>query len=266
MCLTVLFLKNNSKIDKHCKLAESDVNGPQANYLDQGTWAISITEETQMEVICSDHTHVKTIKPPMTLINLQPACRAFSPKIKLPPYFKQYSQGFHVTLQAANIHVPTLSPNDYRIWKTFNLSNIKPLEGEKLKKLDSAFAILMEQLRSHISSFRHIDEDKDTTWIYYVGGGAGSGLLLLITIECIVYWCCKNNQDNIARKPPPMMYIALQNHNMSIPQVGAIGADHNSASGQVTVQSLEPVGDRRMDRDYQMQNAFASALLDQLED
>ena len=53
---------------------------------------------------------------------------------------------------------------------------------------------------------------------------------------------------------------------MSIPRVGAIGADQNSAPGQVTVGFWEPVGNRRMATDYQMQNAFATALLDQLED
>ena len=110
MCLTALFLKDNSKIDKECKLAVSSINGPQSNYLDEGICAISVTEETQMEVKCSDHTHVKTIKLPMTLINLQPACSAFSPKIKLPPYFNQYSQGFLVTLQAANICVQLCPP------------------------------------------------------------------------------------------------------------------------------------------------------------
>ena len=53
---------------------------------------------------------------------------------------------------------------------------------------------------------------------------------------------------------------------MRIPRVGAIGADWNSAPGQVTVGFQAPVGDRRMATDYQMQNAFAPALLDQLED
>ena len=133
-CLTALFFKDNSKIDKQFKLTVSNINGPQANYLDQGIWVISVTEETQMEVKFSDYTHIETIKPPMTLINLQPVCNAFSPKIKSPPYLKQYSWGFHVTLQAANIHVPTLSPNDFRIWNTFNLSDIKPLYAEKLKE------------------------------------------------------------------------------------------------------------------------------------
>ena len=34
MCLTALFLKNNNKINKNCKLAVSNIKGPQANYLD----------------------------------------------------------------------------------------------------------------------------------------------------------------------------------------------------------------------------------------
>ena len=116
-----------------------------------------------MEIKCQDHTHVKTIKPPMTLINLQPTCSAFSPQIKLPPYFKQYSKGFHLALQTANIHIPNLSTNDFRIWKTLNLTNIKPFKVENLKKLDSAPAIPMEQLKSQIASFMYIDEDNDTT-------------------------------------------------------------------------------------------------------
>ena len=123
----------------------------------------------------------------------------------------------------------------------------------------------MEQLKSQIASFRHIDEDNDTTWIYYVGGGSGSGLLLPITTTCIVYWCCKNNQDSVPRTPPPVTYIAPKNHNMSMPQVGATGADHSSAADQVTVRFKEPMGNRRLD-DYQMLNAFASVLLDQHED
>ena len=81
-----------------------------------------------------------------------------------------------------------------------------------------------------------------------------------------MYCCCKNNQHNVARTPPPVTFIAPENHNMSIPQVGAIGADHSSAPGQMTVQLLEPMGNSRMDRNDQMQNAFASALLGQLED
>ena len=48
MCLTALFLKDNNKIQNQCKLAETNMTGPQANYLDQGNWEISVTELKQM--------------------------------------------------------------------------------------------------------------------------------------------------------------------------------------------------------------------------
>ena len=63
-----------------------------------------------------------------------------------------------------------------------------------------------------------------------------------------------------------MTYTVPESANMSIPRVDAIGADQNLAPGQVTVGFQEPVGNRRMVADYQMQNAFSTALLDQLED
>ena len=73
MCLTALYLKDNNKIQNQCKLAVTNRTGPQANYLDQGNWAISVMEPTQMAIKSSDHTHIKTLQPPITLINLQPA-------------------------------------------------------------------------------------------------------------------------------------------------------------------------------------------------
>ena len=83
MCLTALFLKDN-KIQSQCKLPITNIMGPQADYLVKGNWAISVTEPTQMEIKYSDHTNITTLQPPMTLINLQPACSAFCPLIKLP--------------------------------------------------------------------------------------------------------------------------------------------------------------------------------------
>ena len=53
---------------------------------------------------------------------------------------------------------------------------------------------------------------------------------------------------------------------MSIPRVGAIGVDQNSAPGWLTVGIQDAVRDKRMVLNYDMQNAFTSALLDQLED
>ena len=67
-----------------------------------------------------------------------------------------------------------------------------------------------------------------------------------------------------ARTPSPVTYTALERPNMSIPRVGAIGADQNSAPDQVNVGFQKPVCNRKMVTHYQIQNAFATALLDQL--
>ena len=114
-----LILKDNNTFQNQCKLVVTNITGPQANYLEQGNLAISVTEPTQMEIKCSDHTHIKTLQPPITLINLQPTCSAFSPLINLPPYFKEYSKSFLVALRAANLHLPKFSPTDFK-----NLENI----------------------------------------------------------------------------------------------------------------------------------------------
>ena len=91
-CVMAMFFKNNDKISTYCRVAICNITGPQANYLDQGLWAISVVTPTLVEIKYEDHSHVKTLQPPITFINLQPACIAFSSTIKLPPYFKQYSK------------------------------------------------------------------------------------------------------------------------------------------------------------------------------
>ena len=90
-CVTAMFFKDNDRINKYCKVEINNITGPQANYLDKGHLATSVETITQMEIKCKDHTHVIHSNHNSLLINLQPACSAFSSSIKLPPYFKQYS-------------------------------------------------------------------------------------------------------------------------------------------------------------------------------
>ena len=92
-CLTGLFLKKDKMIDSNCKMSVTNATGSKATYLDQGNWAVVIMVPDQMEISCSSHRHVISIEPPLPLVNLQPACSAFSARFKLPPYFKQYSKG-----------------------------------------------------------------------------------------------------------------------------------------------------------------------------
>ena len=134
-CETTLYFKDNVKISNYCRLALYNITEPQANYLDQGLWAISVVTPIPMEIKCKDHSHIKTLQPPFTLINLQPVCSAFSSIIKLPPYFKWYSQGFHVALKPANLQIPKFTTSSFRIWMHLDVSNVTKPEIKNLKKL-----------------------------------------------------------------------------------------------------------------------------------
>ena len=180
--VTALFFKDNDKIDNFCRLALSNITGPQASYLDQGLWAISVEKPVPMEVKCKDHSHVKTLVPPFTLINLQPVCCAFSLVIKLPPYFKRFSTGFHVALKSANLHIPKFSTLDFRIWMPFNLCNVTKPEVQNLRKLALAPNIPIAQLRGQISNFRCISSDTDQPWIYWFGIANCTMLLVVLVL------------------------------------------------------------------------------------
>ena len=97
----------------------------------------------------------------------------------------------------------------------------------------------MEQLRAQISGFRHIETKTDQSWIYYVGGGLGSGLLLLLVMDRIVYLCGKRPRYDLARQPVSVTYTTPESQNM--------------------------MQTRHMVNDNDMQQTFATALLNKLQ-
>ena len=263
-CLAAMFLKDNDRINKYCTLTMTNITGPQAMYLDQGSWAISVEKPTQMEIRCPQVTQVKSLKPPITFITLQPACSGFSPEVKLPPYFRQYLKGFSVAFKSAHLNIPKYEPTNFRIWNDLNLSIIIPIDADKLKKLTPASTIPVDQLRAKIASFRHIQVDKNKSWIYIVEGGSGSGLILLLIICVCLYWRCKKSQYCCARSPSHASYTDPENQNMMHTRGGAIRSSMGSDLGHKTVRFQKPVGDMSKVLDARLQHVFTEAVLDQL--
>ena len=99
---------------------------------------------------------------------------------------------------------------------------------------------------------------------YYVGGGSGSGLILLIAICCLLYWCCKKTQEPETRLPTCVAYTDPENPNMMHTRMGAISTHKYSVRRPVGIQ--DPVGTQSKVMNDDIQYAFATALLDQLED
>ena len=183
----------------------------------------------------------------MTMVTLDPACSAFSSEIKLPPYFRQYPNGFDVALRAANLHIPQFNPSNFRIWNHFNISNLTVAVIRKLQMLPPAPSVPVDQLKAQIQGFKDLDDNKnDESWIYIVGGGSGSGLILLIVIGVIVCWCCKKTWSKEDRPTTSVTYTAPETTNLGSPNVDTRRAGQYSALGQEPVEVQEPVGGQRI--------------------
>ena len=112
-----------------------------------------------------------------------------------------------------------------------------------------------------------MDEDKnDKPWIYIVEVGSGPGLILLTVIGMIVYWCCMKPQSNIDRPTTSVTYTASESISLSSPNVDTRRAGQYSALGWKPVEFQEPVDSQKIVNNNDMQLAYASALLDHLED
>ena len=139
-------------------------------------------------------------------------------------------------------------------------------EVKNLIKLVPAPNIPINQLRAQIANFNHITSYTDRPWIYYVGGGSGSDLILLIKICCLLYWCWKRTQKSETRSPACVPIVNQENLNMMHTRVGAIGTNRHSVPSWETIGIQDPAGTQCMVLSNDMQFAFASALLNQLED
>ena len=89
-------------------MSVTNVTGSEAIYLDLCNWAVLTIELDEMEISCNSHRHGISIKPSLTLVNLQPACSSFPAVFKFPPYFKHHSKGFDIVIKAANLKLKYL--------------------------------------------------------------------------------------------------------------------------------------------------------------
>ena len=255
MCIIALFLKDEIAINENCEMKVINITGPGALYLDQGTWAIATTDTEQMKVTCPLQTHVISIEPPLSIVELEPACSAFSAKFKLPPYFKKFSQGFTLAMEEANLHTPTIQPLDFRAWNSVDVSNLSDVQISNLKQLKPVNNIPVNVLKSEIGNLKRLDLGNNTREWIFIGGGSGSGILLLVIVCLCVYCNCGKQMGKKARSDLYRPDTEHENLNMKHTKVDAIGS---------VVQSSERPF-KSVKFDDQVYGPGSLRLLDQLE-
>ena len=192
-CAIALFTKHNEKIERYCQVKVNfNVQLPQALYLDDGTYAIASDREVKLRVTCHRNslaTNLLTIKPPISIIQLELTCTAYNEKITLLPYFfsetkyRPKHDPFLGLLKSTNFSMTN-------IWEPFHaaLPNYTNIElPDNLQKVEDV------SMTDFINKIR--DEREIRMIIANIGKpfplwakfaiGIGAGLLLLIVL--VVY-------------------------------------------------------------------------------
>ena len=120
----------------------------------------------------------------------------------------------------------------------------------------------MAQLKAQITRGRQINPDKQISWMYITGGGLGAGLLLLVVIGLLI-WRCKYSKVKKSSSLPHITYLFTDPENSNM--VYSIRAKKGLAFGQETAEIQDPVSNIRSGFENDLQLAYTSALLDQLE-
>ena len=164
---------------------------------------------------------------------LQPACTAFSSQLKLPPYFRKYSQGFAFAIKEANLHNDKLNTLNFRVWNSLNVSNLSDSQVHDLKQLSPAKSIPVKILQAKIHMLKMIDFNAKTKYWFYIGGGSGSGFLLMVIVCLCVYCNCKKHSNLLARSTSKNLpKVDLENPNMLHTKEGVIKSDRCSDFGR----------------------------------
>ena len=83
-CVYAHFSRNSTAIQEHCLVDTIHRQVNRAQSLQGYMWAVSILATQRIQIRCLPDTHVVTVHPPMTIINIPDGCEGYSPSIYIP--------------------------------------------------------------------------------------------------------------------------------------------------------------------------------------
>ena len=116
LCITSLFRRSNAAIQRNCKTkVQLNAMLPQAVYIPDGNWLIVANKPLSFTVMClvGDNEQLKT-SPPISTLQLGPACEAYADGVTLPPFYHAESQYGHAWQREALLTLQNTSA--FSIW------------------------------------------------------------------------------------------------------------------------------------------------------
>ena len=109
---------------------------------------------TVVTLICPGETSKSTtIKKPIHILWLPPACSTTFPNFHLPPHYENSTLEINISLDMANLHMTNMSSVDFHVWQHLE----KHWTESQLQHLTSMSSVPVDQLYRHmVSGIQHI--------------------------------------------------------------------------------------------------------------
>ena len=121
-CITTLYTKNTATISTRCSLQTRKTQSISIpSQITPNVWIMNTatsTVTTTISLICpGETTKFITVKKPIHILWLPPACSATSPHFHLPPCYEHPALTVNISLDMANLNMVNISSLDFHIWQ-----------------------------------------------------------------------------------------------------------------------------------------------------
>ena len=134
-CIYALFINDKHQIKKNCFLKTLDRTTNLAYSLDGYLWAISALATEKLQVKCVMETHIKTIQPPLQIVDIGNGCEACSASIYIPAKSELTATIHSVTRSQffLEYNFNYTNATNFLVWYKTDFANLTNEEIESLK-------------------------------------------------------------------------------------------------------------------------------------
>ena len=200
-CITALYTKNATSISARCSLQIRKTHSISIpSQFAPNIWILTTAPSavtTAIILICpGETTQFVTIKKPIHILQLPPACSATLPNFHLPPHYENSALEVNISLDMANLNMINISSLDFHIRqhleKHKNESQLQHLASIPLAPVDKLYRHMINDTQS-ITPFTSPEEstgDTSSIWTLFSHTGVHVTAIRLFIPAGLGMFCC----------------------------------------------------------------------------
>ena len=247
-CMFYLYRRDESNIDKYCKVDFVNQTLDEAIALDDTHWITSILRPTKLHISCLTTTSYIQLKVPLQIVELKQGCEAFTSNMLITPMNNiqiktNKAKSLNTNLASRLTNLRYSSVRDFTSMKGLTVAN---LTDDELKKIADKFPeitdVTIPELNQKLNAINEVYPYEFPLWAIIALTVLATVVIIIcatITIACRHRGKCKVERYFTKRKPKTfesVKYTPPSKHNLK-------QEDSNTSpriSGEIEIQHCEP--------------------------